>query len=78
MDHILSIKSKKTLKKKKIKIQLYTVSKKQLYIQRHRQTKSEIIERYTTQFADDTTLTVESEQELKSLLMEGEREEWKS
>ena len=36
MDHILSIKSKKTLKKKKIKIQLYTVSKKQLYIQRHK------------------------------------------
>ena len=45
MDHILPIKSKKTLKKKKTKIQLYIVSKKQLYIQRCRQTKNEITER---------------------------------
>ena len=29
-------------------------------------------------YADDTTLTAESEEELKSLLMKGERREWKS
>ena len=29
-------------------------------------------------YADDTTLTVESEEELKSLLIESERGEWKS
>ena len=29
-------------------------------------------------YTDDTTLMAESEEELKSLLIEGEREEWKS
>ena len=29
-------------------------------------------------YADDTTLMAESEEELKSLLIEGERGEWKS
>ena len=57
MDHILPIKSKKTLKKKKTKIQLYIVSKKQLYIQRCRQTKNEITERYTIQTSSDLQMT---------------------
>ena len=33
---------------------------------------------YNLRYADDTTLMAESEEELKSLLMESKRGEWKS
>ena len=58
-------KKQKEFKKEKNKIQLYIVSKKQLYIQRHRQTKSEIIERYTMQTSSDLQMTPPLRQKVK-------------